>query len=62
MGVEGCLEHSNDEMIEFLIVAEGRRGQLPWNFRGKTLACLGAWLRESLGKKSCSTKESRKAA
>lgn len=66
MGVEGCLEHSSHAIIEFLILAEGRRewsGELlPWNSRGKTLACLGDWLRESLWKKACRTKESRKAA
>lgn len=65
VGVEGCLMHSSHEMTEFLILAEwrGQSGELlPWNSRGNTLACLGDWLRESLGKKSCRTKESRKAA
>lgn len=49
------LGHSNHEMIEVLILREVRRESaelLPWIFGGQTLACLGAWLMESLGRQS----------
>ena len=53
--VGGCLGHSNHEMIGFLILGEVRRGisrTATLDFRRQTLACLGAWLTESLGRQS----------
>ena len=50
--VGGWLEHSDHEMMEFLIFGEGGGLAEPllWTSTGQTLACLGAWLTESLGR------------
>jgi len=53
--VGGHLGHSDHEMIEFSIFGEVRRELaelLPWTSGGQTLAHLGAWLTESLGRQS----------
>ena len=53
--VGGHLGHSDNEMIEFLILGEVMMGvsrAATLDFRGQTLACSGAWLTEPLGRQS----------
>jgi len=54
--VGDSLGHSNHEITDLLILKEVRRGVqqncLPWTSGGQTLAYLGAWWTESLGRQS----------
>jgi len=62
--VGGRLGYSNHEIIVFNCRRnkEGRLTELPpWSSTGQTLACLEAWLTESLGRQSWGAKDSRKA-
>lgn len=61
--VRGRLGHSDLEIIQVLTPGEVRweaSRMLPWTSRGQTLACVGDWLREFLGRQSRGTKGSRK--
>lgn len=50
--VEGSLGHSDHKMIDLIIGELKRSVSRSWTSKGHTLASLGDWLRESLGRQS----------